>query len=588
MTERPDRAIVHGSESYQPRPHYGGHTYATWDAAYVLGALSDADRREFEAHMVGCGTCREAVTDLADLLPLMSLLNYDQVIGVSEPDAADHVPPPYPELLTPLITKAGRWPAGASDRLEEEQSDRPLAVVDAQTVFPIFRTANYAPVHDELTAFDLPVEGSIPADLTGWYLRNGPNPRAAAGHWCVGDGMVHGVRLENGRAAWYRNRWVRTESFEHPFPLYNDDGTRNLHSSIANTHVVRHAGKTLALMEFSLPYEISNDLKTLGAYDFDGKLMDSMTAHPKICPATGELHFFGCGNIFEPHVIYHRADADGRLTINRPLDVPALTLMHDFGLTADHVVFMDLPLLFNLRLALAQRSERPREGERDLPYRWDTHYGARLGVLRRDDPYGPVRWFEIDPCYVFHIANAYDVASSASRAGENRRVNSIVLEVVRYPEMWRDNSEFGVDASLWRWKINLDTGIVEESQLDDRGVEFPRIDDRLAGAAARYSVAVGSGALIRYDLQRDTSSEYRFGGSGSHGAPSVPGEAVFVPAVGESDELAGWYLTYVYDPVTDGSDLVIIDASDFEGDPVARVRLPRRVPNGFHGNWIPD
>jgi carotenoid cleavage dioxygenase-like enzyme len=588
MTERPDRAIVHGSESYQPRPHHGGHPYATWDAAYVLGALSDADRREFEAHMVGCSTCREAATDLADLLPLMSLLNYDQVIGVGEPDAADHVPPPYPELLTPLITKAGRWPAGASDRLEEEQSDRPLAVVDAQTVFPIFRTANYAPGHDELTAFDLPVEGSIPADLTGWYLRNGPNPRAAAGHWCVGDGMVHGVRLENGRAAWYRNRWVRTESFEHPFPLYNGDGTRNLHSSIANTHVVRHAGKTLALMEFSLPYEISNDLKTLGAYDFDGKLMDSMTAHPKICPATGELHFFGCGNIFEPHVIYHRADADGRLTINRPLDVPALTLMHDFGLTADHVVFMDLPVLFNLRLALAQRSERPREDGRDLPYRWDTHYGARLGVLRRDDPYGPVRWFEIDPCYVFHIANAYDVASSASRVGENRRVNSIVLEVVRYPEMWRDNSEFGVDASLWRWKINLDTGVVEESQLDDRGVEFPRIDDRLAGTTARYSVAVGSGALIRYDLHRDTSSEYRFGGSGSHGAPSVPGEAVFVPAAGESDELAGWYLTYVYDPVTDGSDLVIIDASDFEGDPVARVRLPRRVPNGFHGNWISD
>jgi carotenoid cleavage dioxygenase len=583
MTEPPDRGIARGSESHQPR---NGHAHATWDAAYVVGALSDADRREFEAHMVGCTSCRNAVTDLAGLPPLMSLLDYDQVIGMSElaaPDhAADHAPgaaaPPCPELLTPLIAKAGRRLAGVSDRPETEPSAGPLAVVDAQTVFPIFRTANYAPVHDELTAFDLPVEGSIPAELTGWYLRNGPNPRTAAGHWCVGDGMVHGLRLENGRAAWYRNRWVRTESFEDPFPIYNDDGSRNLHSSIANTHVIRHAGKTLALMEFSLPYEVSNDLKTLGAYDFDGKLMDSMTAHPKICPVTGELHFFGCGNILEPHVVYHRADADGRLTINRPLDVPALTLMHDFGLTADHVVFMDLPLLFNLGLALT------RQDERDIPYRWDTDYGARLGVLRRDDPYGPVRWFDIDPCYVFHIANAYDVASSTSPAGGN----SIVLEVVRYPEMWRDNSEFGVDASLWRWKINLDTGTVEESQLDDRGVEFPRVDDRFAGAAARYSVAVGSGGLIRYDLQRDTSSEYRFGGGGSHGAPGMPGEAVFAPAAGESDELAGWYLTYVYDPVTDGSDLVVIDASDFEAGPVARVRLPRRVPHGFHGNWIPD
>jgi carotenoid cleavage dioxygenase-like enzyme len=303
----------------------------------------------------------------------------------------------------------------------------------------------------------------------------------------------------------------------------------------------------------------------LGAHDFGGMLTDSMTAHPKICPNTGELHFFGSGNIFEPHVNYHRADADGRLTVSRPLEVPALTLMHDFALTDSHVVFMDLPLLFNLDVALTQPHQR------DLPYRWDDNHGARLGLLRRDDPYGPVRWFDIDPCFVFHIANAYDSGGS------------VILEVLRYPEMWRDSSEFGGEAALWRWKVNLDSGIVEESQLDDRGVEFPRGDDRLVGAAARYSVAVGSGALVRYDLQRDTAIEHRFGGGNG-----VPGEAVFAPAAGQGDELAGWYLTYVYDPATDGSDLVVIDASDFEGDPVARIRLPRRVPHGFHGNWISD
>ena len=557
----------------EPDMPQGAHDFAMWDAAYVLGALSDADRLEFEAHLVGCISCREAVTELTAVSPLLSLLDYDQVIA---PDASDEsvAVPPCPDLLTSLLAKADQRSAVASDPVELRPALMTATTVDAQTVFPVFRTGNYAPVHDELTAFDLPVEGSIPAELNGWYLRNGPNPRTGAGHWCVGDGMVHGIRLENGRAAWYRNRWVRTESFEHPIPPYNDDGSRNLHSSIANTHVVRHAGKTLALMEFSLPYEISNDLKTLGAYDFGGKLTDSMTAHPKICPTTGEMHFFGSGNIFEPHVSYHRADANGRLTISRPIDVPALTLMHDFALTADHVVFMDLPLLFNLGVAITQQFDR------DLPYRWDDQHQARLGVLRRDDPYGRLRWFDIDPCFVFHVANAYDVTSASG--------DSIVLEVLRYPEMWRDSSEFGDDATLWRWKINLDTGVVEESQLDDRGVEFPRVDDRLAGAAARYSVAVGSGALVRYDLQRDTATEHRFGADGSHRAPSAPGEAVFAPAVGQSDELAGWYLTYVYDPVTDGSDLVVIDASDFEGDPVARIRLPRRVPHGFHGNWIPD
>jgi carotenoid cleavage dioxygenase-like enzyme len=241
----------------------------------------------------------------------------------------------------------------------------------AETVIPFFRRGNYAPVADELTAFDLPVEGAIPSQLNGWYLRNGPNPRQSTQHWFTGDGMIHGVRLESGRAAWYRNRWVRTESFENPFRLYNSDGTRNLHSSVANTHVINHAGKTLALVESSLPYEITNDLQTLGAYDFGGKLVDSMTAHPKICPTTGELHFFGYGNISTPHVTYHRADANGELTINRPVDVPALTMMHDFALTAAHVVFMDLPIVFNLDIVI--------KGGRDTPYRWDDNYGARLG-----------------------------------------------------------------------------------------------------------------------------------------------------------------------------------------------------------------
>jgi carotenoid cleavage dioxygenase-like enzyme len=431
----------------------------------------------------------------------------------------------------------------------------------AETVLPFFRRGNYAPVAEELTAFDLPVEGAIPPQLNGWYLRNGPNPRKATQHWFTGDGMIHGVRLENGRAAWYRNRWVRTESFESPFPVYNFDGTRNLHSSVANTHVVSHAGKTLALVESSLPYEIGNDLQTIGAYDFGGKLVDSMTAHPKICPTTNELHFFGYGNIFAPHVTYHRANANGELTINRPVDVPGLTMMHDFALTASHVIFMDLPIVFDINIAT--------NGQRDMPYRWDDNYGARLGVLRRDDPFGAIRWFDIDPCYVFHVANAYDVG------------NSIVLQAVRYPELWRDSGDFGVDGVMWRWTIDLGTGTVDERQLDDRGVEFPRIDDRLAGLPARYAIAVGNHSLIRYDMDRGTADVHRFAGG-------VPDEGVFVAADSTGDEQSGWYLMYVYDQVGKSSDLVILDATDITAEPVARVRLPHRVPHGFHGNWITD
>ncbi len=428
---------------------------------------------------------------------------------------------------------------------------------------PFHLRGNYAPVEDELTEYDLQVEGSIPAELDGWYLRNGANPRQPTAHWFAGDGMIHGVRIEGGAAKWYRNRWVRTESFEKPFPVYNPDGTRNLRSSVANTHLINHAGKTLALVESSLPYQITNDLETIGCYDFDGRLNDAMTAHPKICPTTGELHFFGYGNLFQPHVTYHRADADGILTVNRPVEVPALTMMHDFAMTSEHVVFMDLPIVFNLDVAI----NRPG----DMPFRWDDDYGARLGVLRRDDPFGEIRWFDVDPCYVFHVANAFVDG------------NSIVLQAVRYPELWRENGGFGASAALWEWRLNLADGTVAERQLDDRPVEFPRIDDRLAGLPARYTVAVTDAALVRYDLYSGAAVEHRFADSGAGG----PGEAVFVPAPdGPADESNGWYLAYVYDALRNSSDLVILDAADVGGEPVARIRLPRRVPYGFHGNWI--
>ena len=427
------------------------------------------------------------------------------------------------------------------------------------TTGDFFRRGNYAPVVDELTEYDLPVDGAIPPELDGWYLRNGPNPRQETAHWFIGDGMIHGVRVQDGAAKWYRNRWVRTDSFLGDLPLYNSDHTRNLRAASANTHVINHAGKTLALVESSFPYEITNELETVGAYDFGGKLHDSMTAHPKICPTTGELHFFGYGSLSAPHVTYHRADAAGELIINRPVEVGALTMMHDFAMTAEHVVFLDLPIVFDMGVAVS--------GERDMPYRWSDSYGARLGVLRRSDPFGDIRWFEIDPCYVFHVANAHDDG------------DSIVLQAVRYPELWRRAGDFDTDGVLWEWRIDLTAGTVRERQLDDSGVEFPRIDDRLAGLPARHAVAVGENGWLRYDLSTGSSERHDLGTGGA-------GEAVFVPGAGPADENNGWYLGYVYDPERDGSDLVIVDASDFGGDPVARIHLPQRVPYGFHGNWI--
>ncbi|MEU9443717.1 carotenoid oxygenase family protein [Streptomyces sp. NPDC048304] len=430
---------------------------------------------------------------------------------------------------------------------------------------PRHLAGNYAPVLEELTARDLPVTGTLPPELNGWYVRNGPNPAdAASGHWFFGDGMVHGLRIEDGHAVSYRNRWVRTRSLTDGARMYDDQGRRDLTAGPANTHVVRHAGRTLALVETALPYELTCDLDTKGPYDFGGRLHTAMTAHPKTCPVTGELHFFGYGILEPTHLTYHRADASGELVLSRPVEVPGATMLHDFCLTAEHVVFLDLPVVFDLELAMSGGT---------MPYSWDDGYGARLGVLRRDDPHGEVRWFDIGPCYVFHSLNAHDVPDG-----------TLVLYVMRYDEIWR-RTEHGRtppgDAVLWKWTVDPAAGTVREEQIDDRPGEFPRVDDRLTGLTATHGHVTCDNTLVRYDLTTGAVTAHDFG------PDRTPGEAAFAPA----DDAAGgpgWLMTYVYDAGADRSDLVVLDADDLAAGPVATVHLPARVPFGFHGNWLAD
>ena len=314
---------------------------------------------------------------------------------------------------------------------------------------PFHLAGNFRPVTDELTAIDLPVTGHIPTELDGTFVRNGPNPvDGTSSHWFLGNGMVHGVRLQDGRASWYRNRYVRTKRLSDGAPSIGPDGTRDFTAGAANTHVIRHGGRILALDEASFPYELTPELETVGPFDFDQRLRGPMTAHPKICPLTGELHFFGY-DFAPPYLTYHVADATGTLITSRVVDVPGATMMHDFNLTEHFVVFMDLPAVFDLELALAGT----------MPYRFDPTYGARFGVLRRDDPHGVVRWFDIEPCYVFHQMNAHDDGTS------------ITIDAVRHADLWFEGE--ATPGNLWRWGIDLAAGTVTEQQLDDLPCEFP-------------------------------------------------------------------------------------------------------------------
>ncbi len=303
---------------------------------------------------------------------------------------------------------------------------------------PFHLEGNFAPVFPELTEFDLEITGAIPPELRGRFFRNGSNPQSGSSpHWFLGNGMIHGVELRNGRATWYRNRYVRTPLFENPDAEgMAADGTPDRSASLANTHVICHAGKIMALEEGHFPWIVSRELETVRVHDFDGKLTTAMTAHPRICPETGELLFFAYGAT-PPYLTYHRVAADGTLVQSEEIEVKGPTMMHDWNVTRNHVVFMDLPMVFDL--ALVERG--------GLPIHWSDDYGARLGVMPRDGTNADVVWYEIDPCYVFHPMNSYE-------DGER-----IVLDVARYPKLaFGPDDEEGEPAVLHRWIIDSAAG----------------------------------------------------------------------------------------------------------------------------------
>ncbi|MGW7255196.1 carotenoid oxygenase family protein [Streptomyces sp. NPDC054834] len=448
-----------------------------------------------------------------------------------------------------------------------------------ETTLPLYLRGRFAPVPEEHCASGLTVRGSLPPELDGRYLRNGPNPLPGEdkGHWFTGPGMLHGIRLRDGRAEWYRNRWVRTRELEgHPF--IREDLTVDLAATPANTHVIRHADLVLALCEAGLPYWVTPSLETVGPYDFEGRLTTSMTAHPKEDPVTGELHLFGTG-FAPPYLTYHRVTAEGRLLDSRPIEVPGTTMMHDFAITEHHIVWMDLPVVFAPGLA----------GHGGMPYGWDEGYGARLGIMSRTPGSTDVRWYEIDPCYVFHVGNAYEDTQGR-----------IVLDAVRYDHLgfrhaWGDiggpngpNGPAGVlepghseaPAVLHRWTLDPAIGRVTECELDDRAAEFPTHNETLTGRENRYLYTVSGDGIAKHDLTRRTSHVHETPGS------RHAGEAVFVPAADGTGEDEGWLLSLISNDDGEAGELLVLDAAELSVQAV--VELPYSVPAGFHGSWLPE
>jgi len=434
----------------------------------------------------------------------------------------------------------------------------------------------YAPLPAEVVATELEVIGELPETLTGRYLRNGPNPMGgdlSKQHWFTGDAMVHGVRLRDGEAEWYRASWVRSTAVSEALGEAPAPGERHGGFDTANTNVIGLDGRTFAIVEAGgRPVELSFDLETIEHSDLGGTLPNGYTAHPKVDPATGDLHAI-CYHWALPHLQYVVVGPDARVKQVEPIEVPGSPMVHDCSITESWVVVYDLPVTFSLERAM---------GGSSFPYGWDEDYGARIGLVPLNGSGADVRWFDVEPCYVFHPLNAYDDG------------DTVVIDVVRHPKMFA-SEVLGPDEGaplLWRWTVDLNRGTVSERQLSDHPLEFPRVDERVVGRQHRWAYAAeltDSGRRVGYG-----GRALRIDGPTGDVTPidlgpgALGGEWVMVPNGPDAAEDDGWLMSLVYRPDEDRSELVVLPAEDPTSGPVARVLLPNRVPLGFHGNWIAD
>ncbi|GLQ19454.1 carotenoid oxygenase family protein [Algimonas porphyrae] len=437
----------------------------------------------------------------------------------------------------------------------------------------------YAPVHRELTVRNLDVIGEIPHDLSGVFVRNGPNPKempTGMHHWFDGDGMLHAIHIEDGRAT-YRNRYIRTSQMNR-----RDGGifepNPGTYRDTANTDIVCHNGELMALWYVSgQPVRLDPvTLETFRSENFGGKLPGNVSAHSKVDPNTGEFIWFDYA-LYEPHYTYGVVNGAGEMTHITRIDLPGPRLPHDMAITEHHSILMDLPVVFTE----AGRKHKV----------WHIHQDetlpTRFGVIPRHGDGQSIRWFSFPPCYIYHVVNAWEegdeIVLMACRMVDNGL--SLDPELGPYAAM---SNVLSLRAHLWEWRMNLKTGATKERQVDDSMAEFPVVNLGITGRQSRYSYhgAIADlplqafDGLLKYDLKRGTHERHDFG-------PNRYGcEPAFAPRLDGSGEDDGYVISFVSDAVEGRSEALILDARNFSDEPLARIQLPQRVPQGFHATWV--
>eukprot|EP01062_Namystynia_karyoxenos_P073749 TRINITY_DN70571_c0_g1_i1.p1 TRINITY_DN70571_c0_g1~~TRINITY_DN70571_c0_g1_i1.p1 ORF type:complete len:446 (+),score=119.26 TRINITY_DN70571_c0_g1_i1:80-1417(+) len=430
-----------------------------------------------------------------------------------------------------------------------------------------FLTGFWSPVTAEVERH-AEVRGELPPEICGSFLRIGPNPKnpdkcdPSLYHPFMADGMVHGIEIAGGEAR-YRNKWVRTLKFK----TGRDKMGAGRHG-LANTAMVRHAGRLLCLEEGGKPHEIAlPGLETLGPHDYGGALLHSFTAHPKVCPQTGEMIFFGYGKNAvpgsPPDAVHHAVVSPaGRLLRSVPVSFRRPVMTHDMAITQNYSILMDFPLW----------------SMRD-PVRAEDR--SRFGVLPRHATSGSaIRWFDAPGQYAYHVVNAWE--SDDASAIELFMVSAKGFSFTKGNQ---------AQLRIHRWRFDLCSGeTVADEDVCAVNCEFPVVPDSLVGRRCRYGYAARFAQKSKAPLALDglVKVDLITGATLSHDYPSgwQGGECRFVPRRGGVSEDDGYLLVLVTDPTRTRSELRVIDARTMGPDPVASVCAGTFIPHGFHALWV--
>ncbi len=449
------------------------------------------------------------------------------------------------------------------------------------------------PVVEEQSVERCTVIGKIPKALSGHLIRNGPNqlfaPRTSKYHFFDGDGMAHSLRLQNGHAE-YRNRWIRTASFEqqraagkslrgglldNPLLVPPPRGSARLKSH-AGVSIVSHGGVVLALDEIGLPWTLDPDsLATIGTHDFAGQWQGPMTPHPKIDARTGEMMTFGYQVGRTPHVRYGVVDPDGTMSHVASLAFPKPVMIHDMAITENFSIIPDVPIVFNkLRAVLSGQA-----------FAFDPKRALRFALLPRRGSQKDVQWFESRAASLFHFLGSWEEDHEIVLIGCRAKNFDMKLANLNPTAANWDPRSSDDAPILYQWRLDRKRGtIVEEGPLGHGSVEFPKMNDDFMGYKARYAYTMhlSMDRHFKLDMQSGKSQTH------IHGDGKVCFEMIFAPHPEKTSEDQGWLIGYVYDTRNDSSEAVILDAQNFSAPPIARIQLPQRVPMGPHGTWIPS